>query len=164
MVDESYTVPLGLVFRFVHMVGCMNVTRDSDFNRFIQVAAAWNIAGLLAVVRKLFGMIGYVGCEVDYDCSAGVLFKKAADATSTFLPSMASKENYEFLGTEALLTVVASSWLESMDVWSVFSGHRALNGATISHTDMDLGGGKTSAAMGLGDSKHAEEVVGDVDS
>src|SRR5437899_12764333 len=94
MKDTSYAVPKGMIFRFVHSVGCKNIDKDGDYNRFIEKAEPKNVSGLLVVVRGLFGMMGYEGCEIDKDCSAGILFKEHSRETSYENSELQSSINY----------------------------------------------------------------------
>src|SRR5437588_4537505 len=124
MKDTSYAVPKGLVFRFVHSVGCKNVNRDGDFNRFIEMAEPKNVSGLNTVVRGLLGMVGCDGCEIDKESSAGILFKKHSQATPYVGSAIPSSIDYMSVMTPVSSAV--SSWPVSDELGYLSSGHRAM--------------------------------------
>src|SRR5207302_7529240 len=139
MRDTSYAVPKGLIFRFVHSVGCENVDRDGDYNRFIEKAEPKNVSGLLAVVRGLFGMMGCEGCEIDKDCSAGILFKKHSQNESYEESTVPSSINYMSIMSPRSSAVKDASWPFSDDLGHLSSGHRAMYGPRFKLDDSQDG-------------------------
>jgi len=170
-----YALPMGLTIRMKHVDGSKKAKEDEGIMSLVERANLKVVSELEMVLKRIMITIGYNGCGVDKEESAGVLFDHSQD--DEYIQSSVPRSE-DYMSIESPSASAVSSWGNSTILDRLQSSERALyknyEDDRISGEDyrppkgkiskrleevaMRLEGGNTMEDNGIGDSKHAVEV------